>query len=277
MQVISIQSQVIYGHVGNSAAVFPMQAHGIDVVAVPTTLLSNHPHYSTMHGRILEPDLVAGLLRGVEERRLIETSDVIITGFMGSVENARVVADFVSRALQINPEIIYVCDPVIGDYDLGTFVEEGLIDFFKERLTPIAAVITPNQYELEILSSGDVGTLEEIIESAKILQERGTGSVIATGCMLADTPVDTLETVLCEESYHTRFSCRRLPIRPYGTGDLFTALLVSRLCQKWKLSEACAKATLDTFAILNRTAEAGNPSEMSIIGFPFSIPASAPS
>src|SRR5882762_8435940 len=98
MTVISIQSQVAYGHVGNSAAVFPMQMHGIDVVAVPTTLLSNRPGYKTIRGRVLDAPLVADLLLGIEERGAVDTSQVILWGYRGSPEIAAVGADFVAPA-----------------------------------------------------------------------------------------------------------------------------------------------------------------------------------
>src|SRR6266850_8437051 len=89
MTVISIQSQVAFGHVGNSAAVFPMQMHGIDVTAVPTTLLSNRPGYPTIRGRVLEPQLVADLLRGVEERGAVDTCEMILSGYLGSPEDRK--------------------------------------------------------------------------------------------------------------------------------------------------------------------------------------------
>src|ERR1700760_4716587 len=98
MNVISIQSQVAFGHVGNSAAVFPIQMHGIDVIAVPTTLLSNRPGYSSIRGRVLDAHLVADLLRGIEERGAIETCEMILSGYLGSPEIGAVVADFVARA-----------------------------------------------------------------------------------------------------------------------------------------------------------------------------------
>src|SRR5499427_5691356 len=102
MGVISIQSQVAYGHVGNSAAVFPMQAHGIDVIAVPTTLLSNRPGYPTIRGRVLEAELVADLLVGIEERGAVDAARMILSGYLGSAEIAAVVADFVARAKEKN-------------------------------------------------------------------------------------------------------------------------------------------------------------------------------
>src|SRR4029079_9165878 len=110
MNVISIQSQVAYGHVGNSAAVFPMQMHGIDVVAVPTTLLSNRPGYPTIRGRVLEAELVADLLAGIRDGGALETASMMLSGYLGAAEIASVVAGFVTRAKALNPALRYVCD-----------------------------------------------------------------------------------------------------------------------------------------------------------------------
>lgn len=268
MRVISIQSQVVHGHVGNSAAVFPMQAKGLEVAAVPTALLSNHPHYPTMHGKVLESELVAGLLRGVEERGLVETTKVIITGYLGSVENGAVVADFVARALKRNPNLIYVCDPVMGDNDLGIFVQKGLIEVFRDRLTPMASVITPNQFELELLAGHKARSVEELSEAMGILARRGIRAAAVTGCMLEDTPAGSVETVVWTPDGLTRTCVVRLPIRPCGTGDLFTALMVARLCEGRDLHEAGAGATEEILAVLERT-QASVPEEMRITGFPF--------
>lgn len=268
MRVISIQSQVVHGHVGNSAAVFPMQAKGLEVAAVPTALLSNHPHYPTMHGKVLEPELVTGLLRGVEERGLVESATVLVTGYLGSVENGAVVAAFVERARARNPKLIYVCDPVMGDDDLGVFVKEGVIDLFRERLVPMASVITPNQYELELLAGCKARSAEDLAEAMRILSQRGTEAGAITGCVLDDTSPASVETVTWSEGRLSRTSVDRLPIRPCGTGDLFTGLLVARLCEGKNLTEAGEGATREIFEVLKRTrAEASE--EMRLIGFPF--------
>src|ERR1700752_4546001 len=122
MTVISIQSQVAFGHVGNNAAVFAMQMHGIDVTAVPTTLLSNRPGYPSIRGRVLDAQLVADLLRGIEERGAVDTCEMILSGYLGSPEIGAVVADFVAHARARNPKLAYCCDPVLGDSDRGLFV-----------------------------------------------------------------------------------------------------------------------------------------------------------
>src|SRR6185369_5586069 len=117
-----------------SAAVFPMQMHGIDVIAVPTTLLSNRPGYPSLRGRVLDAQLVADLLVGIEERGAVETSDMMLSGYLGSPEIAAVVADFVARAKASNPKLVYCCDPVIGDRDRGLFVPPEIPPLVRDRL-----------------------------------------------------------------------------------------------------------------------------------------------
>jgi Phosphomethylpyrimidine kinase len=151
MTVISIQSQVVHGHVGNSAAVFPLQVCGIEVAAVPTALLSNHPHYSSMRGGVLDAKFVRDLLVGVEERGRVDTCKVLISGYLGSPTIAAAVIDFVRRAKARNPNLLYLCDPVMGDADLGFYVDEDMRALFCEGLVPLADIITPNQFELEHL------------------------------------------------------------------------------------------------------------------------------
>src|SRR5437879_12077265 len=144
MSVISIQSQVAYGHVGNSAAVFPMQLHGIDVIAVPTTLLSNRPGYPTVRGRVLDARRVADLLLGIEERGAVGSASMILSGYLGSPEIAAVVAEFVAHARRSNAALQYVCDPVLGDRDRGMFVQSDIPPLVRDRLRRRADVIHPN-------------------------------------------------------------------------------------------------------------------------------------
>jgi hypothetical protein len=160
MTVISIQSQVVHGHVGNSAAVFPLQVCGIEVAAVPTALLSNHPHYSSMRGGVLDAVFVRDLLVGVEERGLVDTCKVLISGYLGSPAIAAAVIDFVRRAKARNPNLLYLCDPVMGDADSGFYVDDDLRALFCEGVVPLADIITPNQFEMEQLAGRAPATVE---------------------------------------------------------------------------------------------------------------------
>src|SRR5699024_6434831 len=132
-------------------AVLPMQVMGVDVVPVPTVLLSNNPHYPTLHGDALEAKLVSDLLQGVVEREVPQRAQAIVSGYLGRAEIASVIAGFVERAKAANPSLRYVCDPVMGDSDLGFFVPEPVRAACRDRLLPLADMITPNQFELEFL------------------------------------------------------------------------------------------------------------------------------
>ena len=259
--IISIQSQVVHGHVGNSSAVLPMQVRGLTVAAVPTTLLSNTPHFETMRGRVLESELVGDLLRGVEERGLIETSRYIISGYLGSRANGDVVAAFVERARRINPDILYICDPVMGDNDLGVFVADEVVECLLDRLVPIADVLTPNQFEVGLIAGGALETWRELEAAALKIQAHRAARLIITGCTLADTRDDVLETIVCEDQTRTRLTFPRLPISPVGTGDLFTGLLTANLTQGHTLIDAARDAANVLLDVLKRTIANGE-SEM---------------
>jgi pyridoxine kinase len=266
MLVISVQSQVVHGHVGNSAAVYAMQAEGVNVAAVPTTLLSNHPRYPSLRGRVLETELVADLLRGVEERDLVDEAAVLVTGYLGSPGNADAVADFVERALMRNSKLVYLCDPVIGD-DGRVYVADGILDVLRQRLLPAANLTTPNQFELELLAGTKIADARGLRTACATLAGKGRIDVVATGCALADTPDGHVETILCSDGQLSRLATPRLPIRPYGTGDLLTGLIAAHLA-RGEATEAALRLAVETvFAVLVRTQEAGS-GEMRLVPLP---------
>jgi pyridoxine kinase len=264
MSVISIQSQVAFGHVGNSAAVFPMQMHGIDVIAVPTTLLSNRPGYATLRGRVLDTELVADLLRGIEERGAVDEASMILSGYLGSAGIAAVVADFVERARLRNPALRYTLDPVLGDRDRGLFVQTDIPALVRDRLCPLADIITPNHFEFEWLAGAKVATTDLVIAQAAALLTRGPSTVIVTSAELADTPDDQIDTLAVERGRALRVRTPRLPISPNGTGDLFAALYAASRVLDKDTPDALAHAASAIFAVLERTATRG-AEEMRIV------------
>jgi pyridoxine kinase len=262
MCVISIQSQVAFGHVGNSAAVFPMQMHGIDVVAVPTTLLSNRPGYPTLRGHVLEAQLVADLLMGIEERGAVDTAKVILSGYLGSADIAAVVADFVARAKARNGTLLYACDPVLGDRDRGLFVRAEIPPLVRDRLCTLADIVTPNHFEFEWLCGARANTIDQVIEAARAV--KGPSTVVVTSAELTDTPDGQIETLAIEKSKAWRVRTPKLPISPNGTGDLFAALFVSARVRGSDTPAALSHAASAIFAVLERTAVAGSQ-EMRIV------------
>jgi pyridoxine kinase len=264
MAVISIQSQVAFGHVGNSAAVFPLQMHGIDVIAVPTTLLSNRPGYPTIRGRVLDAQLVADLLLGVEERGALDTCKMILSGYLGSPEIAAVVADFVARAKARSPKLAYCCDPVLGDRDRGLFVHADIPPLVRDLLCPLADIITPNHFEFEYLCGAKATTTDQMIEAAQALLARGPSTVVVTSAELAGTPAGEIETIAIERPRAWRVRTPKLPISPNGTGDLFAALFASARVLGSDTPDALGHAASAIFAVLERTALRGTE-EMRIV------------
>jgi pyridoxine kinase len=224
--VISIQSQVVFGHVGNSAALFPMQAAGLEVAAIPTVIFSNTPDYSTLRGRALDPGHFADLLLGAQERGLPERADYILSGYIGSVEVARTLAEFVAGAKAANPRLRYICDPVMGDAGPGLYVPEAIADVMRDQLLPLADIATPNPFELSWLTGQGIATLDDLQSARRLLSLSPQAQLIVTGCALEDTAPGQIESLLLAPEGLSRHPTAHLPIALPGTGDLFAALIV---------------------------------------------------
>ncbi len=236
--VISIQSQVVYGHVGNSAAVFPMQAVGLEVAPVPTVLLSNTPNHPTIRGGVLAPDLFAALLQGACERGLPARASYIVTGYIGSVEIAHQTADFIAAAKAENPDLIYLCDPVMGDSGPGLYVPEAIADVLRSRLLPLADLATPNQFELAYLGGAPINRLADLEGITTRLHLAAGARLICTGCVLAETPAGQIESLILDQGQISRHPAGLLPFAKSGTGDLFTGLVIAGLGRGKSLAEA---------------------------------------
>ena len=153
MNLLSIQSHVAYGHVGNDAAVFPLQRLGVEVWPVHTVQFSNHTGYGAWRGEVLDADRIREVMQGIEERGVLPTCDGVLSGYMGSAEIGGAILDAVDRVKAVNKNARYCCDPVIGDVGRGVFVRPGIPEFMRERALPAADVVTPNQFELDYLSA----------------------------------------------------------------------------------------------------------------------------
>lgn len=249
MSVVSIQSQVVFGYVGNSAAIHPMMANGVEVYAVPTTLLSNRPGYPTLRGKVLPADLLEDLLVGVEERGLERTSRLLITGYLGSVANAQAVRAFILRSRQANPQLVYICDPVIGDSDLGVFVAADLPDFFRRELVPMADIITPNAFEFGLLAGLETHTAEAVTAALRSDMPGLPARIMVTGAMSEAAP-GQIDTLLLEDGALWRIRTPWVDVRPHGTGDLFTGALAAALDGGMTLVEAAVQAVASVYAML---------------------------
>ena len=233
--ILSIQSSVAYGHVGNSAAVFPLQRLGIDVWPVLTVHFSNHTGYGSFRGPVLPADQIAEVLRGVEERGVLPGCDAVLSGYMGDVSLGHVVLDAVAKVKAANPQAVYCCDPVLGDVDRGFFVRPGLPEFMRDKAVPQADIITPNQFELEFLAGlgagvGDdraIATLDDALAAARKVQATGPKIVLVTSLIRRDAPDDVIEMLAVAPDGAWIVATPRLPISVNGSGDITAALFLA--------------------------------------------------
>src|SRR6202044_40550 len=186
MTILSIQSSVAYGHVGNSAAVFPLQRIGVEVWPVNTVHFSNHTGYGTWRGIVLPADAVADVIQGIQERGVLHQCDGVLSGYMGDASLGEVVLDAVQRVKSANPDAVYCCDPVMGDIGRGFFVRPGIPEFMRDRAVPAAAIITPNQFELEYLADRIVTDLASALDSVDQVMASGPGVVLVTSLRRQD-------------------------------------------------------------------------------------------
>ena len=179
MRFLSIQSSVAYGHVGNSAATFPLQRLGHEVWPVPTVVFSNHTGYGAWRGPLLPPDDVRAVVTGIAERGVLATCDGVLSGYLGGPGICEVVVDAVAQVKAANPAATYTCDPVMGNATSGCFVDPAIPPIIREQVVPVADIITPNQFELGFLTHTEPDDLASTLESADIA--RASGAVDGAG------------------------------------------------------------------------------------------------
>ena len=263
--ILSIQSSVAYGHVGNSAAVFPLQRLGIDVWPVLTVHFSNHTGYGSFRGPVLPADQIAEVLRGVEERGVLPGCDAVLSGYMGDVSLGHVVLDAVAKVKAANPKAVYCCDPVLGDVDRGFFVRPGLPEFMRDKAVPQADIITPNQFELEYLAGlgagvGDdraIATLADALAAARKVQASGPRIVLVTSLIRRDAPDGVIEMLAVAADGAWIVATPRLPIAVNGSGDITAALFLAHYLRSGDPATALGRTAGTVYAVMEATHRSG--------------------
>jgi len=255
MNILSIQSWVSYGHVGNASAVFPLQRLGAEVWALNTVQFSNHTGYGAWRGQVFGAELIADLVQGIEERGVLARCDAVLSGYMGDATIGEAILGAFARVRAANPAAVWCCDPVIGDVGRGVFVRPGIPEFMRDRAVPAAGIVTPNQFELEWMTGRQVVSLDDAKAAVAELQGRGPRTVLVTSLQVEDTPEDSVDLLAGEEGRFWRVRTPKLPISVNGAGDAMAALfLFHRL--RWDDSRlALSAATSSIFGLLRRTAE----------------------
>jgi pyridoxine kinase len=263
LNILSLQSHVAYGHVGNSAAVFALQRLGVEVWPIHTVQLSNHTGYATARGRAFDAAHIRELTQGLRERDLLGKCDGVLSGYVGSAEVGAAILDAVAEVKRANPSALYCCDPVIGDVERGAFVKPGVADFMRARAVPAADIVTPNQFELEQITGYNARSVPEALAAIDALRKLGPKIVLVTSLLTDQTPADVIDLAVCDETGRHRLRTPRLPVAAHGAGDAIAALFMAHYLRTGSAAEAMSRAAASIFGILKRTAATG--SELALI------------
>jgi pyridoxine kinase len=257
VKILSIQSSVAYGHVGNSAAVFPLQRLGHEVWPVLTVHFSNHTGYGAWRGPLLAPEDVREVIAGIEDRGVLGEADAVLSGYQGDPAVGAVILDAVAKVKGLNPDAVYCCDPVMGDVGRGMFVRPGIPEFMRDTVVPQADIVTPNHFELDFLAGRTTTTLDEILDAVDDVRARGPRDVLVTSVLHGDVPDGRLDVVAVSDEGAWAVETPLLPITPNGCGDVTAALYLAHLRTTGSAAEALARTTSSVYGILEATIAAG--------------------
>lgn len=255
--ILSIQSHVAYGHVGNSASVFPMQRLGVEVWPVHTVNFSNHTGYGAWRGPLMDPGDVADVITGIGEREAFAEVDAVLSGYQGGEGIGATILEAVAAVKAANPDAIYACDPVMGNAKSGCFVHESIPVLLRDKVVPQADLITPNQFELGFLTETEPETLEETLASVDAARAMGPSTILVTSVLRPDRPKGTIEMLACHEDEAWIVRTPHLPLKANGSGDVTAALFTSHWLRSRDLQQAVGATVSAVFDLLQLTLDSG--------------------
>ncbi|MDM4763230.1 pyridoxal kinase PdxY [Galbitalea sp. SE-J8] len=253
MSILSIQSAVAYGHVGNSAAVFPLQRIGVEVMPVYTVNFSNHTGYGAWGGPLIAPDDVRAVIDGVEARGAFPGVDAVLSGYQGGEGIADVIIETVARVKAANPSAIYACDPVMGNAISGCFVAPAIPVLMRERVVPVADLITPNQFELGFLTGTEPADLASTLDAVDAVRALGPRIVLVTSVVRPEAEDDTIEMLAVDDRGAWIVQTPRLPVKANGSGDVTAALFTAHYLRTEDAADALARTVSSVFDLLSMT------------------------
>jgi pyridoxine kinase len=258
MQILSIQSHVCFGYVGNRAASFPLQRMGYDVNAVNTVQFSNHTGYGVPKGEVFSAKHLDEIFIGLEERGVFANSAALLSGYLGSQELGACVLSAAKKIKSANPKSIFLCDPVMGDVGRGFFVRPEIPSFFIEHVIPQADIITPNHFEFNKIIGREVTSLKDLPQALDELHAMGPRLVVVTS-FLENESAQSLKVILSVANgsrFYVESPLFDFAISPNGTGDLFSALFLGNYLQKPSAPEiALQRATGGIYKVLEKNVQ----------------------
>jgi len=256
--ILSIQSSVAYGHVGNSAATFPLMRLGVEVWPVLTVHFSNHTGYGAWRGPLLTATDIAEVIAGIDERGVLPRVDAVLSGYQGAEAVGAEVLKAVALVKERNPAAVYCCDPVIGDIGRGIYVRPGIPEFMRDQVVPAAQIVTPNHFELDFLTGRSTSTLAEVLAAADVLRELGPTTVLVTSTVLEGTDPERIIMLAVTAEAAWTVSTPRLERNFTGSGDLTAALFLAHLLRGADAGEAMGRTADAVYSLLKVTTETGS-------------------
>lgn len=265
--ILSIQSHVAYGYVGNKAACFPLQSLGYDVCPVNTVQFSNHTGYGKWQGEIFSANHIEQVIHGIKNLGVMDSCKAVLSGYLGDSSIGEIILLTVQQLRQNNPKLIYLCDPVIGDVGRGVFVKEGIADFFKNHALSNATIITPNHFEAELLCGFPINTIEDAKAASAHFHKLGIKIFIITSFRSPDLPADKMHVFLSDgaQCLLGQTPLVDFSISPNGTGDLFSALMLGHYLSSFDV-ESAFKNTLQSIYYVIQSTGKMNKRELDVIG-----------
>jgi pyridoxine kinase len=258
LSILSIQSHVVYGHVGNSAAVFPLQRIGCEVWPIHTVQFSNHTGYPDWRGRVFDAGLIDECVAGLANRGALARCDAVLSGYMGSPDIGAAIVRAAESVRAKNPDAIFCCDPVLGDVGRGLYVREGVAEFMRERALPSASILTPNHFELDLLSGLPSTNIAGARAAVNALHARGPRVILVTSLALDDTPADAIDMVVSENGALSLLRTPKEPVHANGAGDVTAALFLAHWLRTRSAPEAIALAASSVYGLIAATAKTGS-------------------
>lgn len=256
--ILSIQSHVAYGHVGNDAAVFPLQRLGAEVIAIHTVQFSNHTGYGAWTGEVFDATTIADLVRGVEARGVLGLCDGILSGYMGSADIGAAILDAALTVRSANPGALYCCDPVMGDVGRGVFVRPEIPDMMRTKAMAEADIVTPNQFELTLLTGIEVSDRASLAAAVQALHALGPKIIMVTSVITNETPDDCIDCIASDGTQMFVVRTPRLSLSVNGAGDAISALFFLHWLRDHSAGNALAQAVSSIYGVLKRTEDEGS-------------------
>jgi len=269
-RVLSIQSHVVRGYVGNRSAVFPLQLLDFEVDYINSVQFSNHTGYPHWGGQVLGCSDVEELFENLKKNNVLKY-DYVLTGYCRDKKMLEKIVQIIKELKERNPKLIYVCDPVMGDTWDGKgsmYVPEDLLPVYRDQVVPIADILTPNQFEAELLTGMKIESEADAQKCIITLHKRGPGTVVISSSALGQ-PDKSLSSYASRTLESSRLPDEMIKVEMpligksfVGTGDLFAALLLAWTSRHQHDLKLAMEKVISTMQIILRRTQAAAEAQM---------------